>query len=47
MKKVDIELSEPINRVAEIDEVCAAFEKRGGYITLVLWSFPSKLAHRD
>ena len=33
-KKVDIESSEPINRVAEIDEVCAAFEKRGGYITL-------------
>ena len=34
MKKVDIESSEPINRVAEIDEVFAAFEKRGGYITL-------------
>lgn len=33
-KKVDIESSEPINRVAEIDEVVAAFEKRGGYITI-------------
>ena len=34
MKKVDIESSEPINRVAEIDEVFAAFEKRGCYITI-------------
>lgn len=33
-KKVDIDSTEPINRVAEIDEVYAAFEKRGGYITL-------------
>lgn len=33
-KKVDIESSEPINRAAEVDEVFAAFEKRGGYITL-------------
>lgn len=33
-KKVDIESTEPINRVAEIDEVVAAFEKRGGYITI-------------
>jgi len=33
-KKVDIESSDPINRAAEVDEVVAAFVKRGGYITI-------------
>lgn len=33
-KKVDINSTEPIKSIAEVDMVYAAFEKRGGYITL-------------
>ena len=32
-KKVNIESTEPINSIAEVDSVVDAFVKRGGYIT--------------
>ena len=33
-KKVNIDSTEPINSIAEVDMVVDAFVKRGGYITL-------------
>ncbi len=33
-KKIDIESTEPINSIAEVDSVVDAFVERGGYITL-------------
>ena len=33
-KKIDIDSTEPINSIAEVDGVVDAFVKRGGYITL-------------
>ena len=34
MKKIDINSTEPINSIANVDNVFDVFEKRGGYITL-------------
>lgn len=31
---INIESTEPINKIADVERVCDAFEKRGGYITL-------------
>ena len=33
-KKIDINSTEPINSIAEVDSAVDAFVKRGGYITL-------------
>ena len=33
-KKINIESTEPINKIADVERVCDAFEERGGYITL-------------
>ena len=33
-KMINIESTEPINKIADVERVCDAFEERGGYITL-------------
>lgn len=34
MKKINLNSTEPINSIAEVEKVVDAFVKRGGYITL-------------